>query len=81
MPNHPPAHQHLREFYRVGDWVIASSVPEWKTDRVTQMFTPPNQVSAGLFGASAIPAKDWKFHGSFIIDDAGDTIAIWRREE
>jgi hypothetical protein len=60
--------------------VLASSVPEWKTDRVFQRFTPPNQVSVGLLGSS-VPPKDWIFRGCFYIDEPCTAVKIWRREE
>jgi hypothetical protein len=52
-----------------GDWVLASSVPEWSTSQLFQMFKPPGQASEG-----------WAFRGSYFIDAAGEAVAIWRRE-
>ena len=66
---------------RVGDWVLASSVLEWSSDRLTHRFTPPNQVSAGLFGLALVPPWDWVFRGCFYIEEPCSAVKIWRREE
>ncbi|MEK7954340.1 hypothetical protein [Luteolibacter soli] len=75
------AQQHLRQNCPVGDFVLASSVPEWTTDRVKQTFTPPSPVNASIFSSSAarVPEK-WTFMGSYFLDPAGEPVAIWRRE-
>ena len=80
MQSCSPTRQHHRQLCGVGDFVLASSVPEWKTDRVFQRFTPPNQVSVGLHGSS-VPPKDWIFRGCFYIDEPCTAVKIWRREE
>jgi hypothetical protein len=80
MPDRQPSKQHHRQACRVGDWVLASPVPEWTTDCVKQTYTPPNRVSAGLFGSSIPAVKDWTFRGCFFIDAAGDPVTIWRRD-
>ena len=76
-----PSHQPIRNTCAVGDWVLASSVTEWATDRIIHRFTPPNQVSAGLFGSALAPHKDWIFRGCFYIEEPCTAVKIWRREE
>ena len=81
MPNNPTSQQHVRIACRVGDWVLATSVPEWSTDRIIQRFTPPNQVSAGPFGSAVSPHRDWIFRGCFYVSEPCNAVKIWRREE
>ena len=70
---------------RVGDWVLASAVPEWSTDRLFQPFVPPGQTFTPLTGsadrAQAFPTvHQWIFRACYFIDPAGDSVKIWRRE-
>ena len=84
MPDRQPCLQHVQSACEIGDWVLASSVPEWKTDRYVQFFSPTSHVRAVLFGSGSIPdatpGQDWVFRGSYFLDPAGDPVTIWRRE-
>lgn len=84
MSDRQPSLQHDRADCLVGDWVLASSVPEWKTDRYVQFFKPSSHVRTVLFRSGSVPNDDsdneWVFRGSYFIDPAGDPITIWRRE-
>jgi hypothetical protein len=66
--------QPLQRAYRgeclVGDWVLASAMPDWSTGQLLQSFVPPGKTS-----------ERWTFRGSYYIDSAGDPVAIWRREQ
>ena len=81
MPEQPPAPQPHRQLCRVGDFVMASTVPDWQTDRRIQRFTPPNQVSGGLSGPGVAPSQEWTFRRCFYIEKPCTAVKIWRREE
>jgi len=53
-----------------GDWLLASSVPQWSKSQVFHEFNPSEK-----------PVERWTFRGSYFIDAPGDPVAIWRREE
>lgn len=81
MPEQPPAPQPHRQLCRVGDFVLACSVPDWQTDRLIQRFTPRNQVSAGLSSSAAALHQDWIFRGCYYIEEPCTAVKIWRREK
>lgn len=70
---------------RVGDWVLASSVPEWSISHRSHPFVPPGQLMPALFHETPEPVKlpailQWVFVGALVIQDAGPAVRIWRRE-
>lgn len=82
---HAPSRKDDRAECRVGDWVLADSVPEWPATHLHQPFVPPGQILPAVFAATAAPVavpppQQWVFRGSYFIDNAGDTVRIWRRE-
>lgn len=70
--------RHDRADCRVGDWVLASAVPEWRSDRVRQTFVPPPSPSRG--SVAIREPGPWVFLGSFYLDRSGTPVEIWRRE-
>jgi hypothetical protein len=81
IPDQEPVRKRERADCRVGDWVLASDVPEWKTDCVRQSFAPPTPSNpAGEETAKRARPEQWVFLGSFFLDHSGTPVDIWRRE-
>jgi hypothetical protein len=83
MRDQEPVLRNDRADCRVGDWVLASQVPEWKSDTARQFYVPTkrsvDEVITEGEERTPDPAGQWEFLGSFYLDHSGTPVEIWRR--